>query len=426
MNVFCTQCGARVAASGTMFCAECGAALPTAFPESEGFSQSPKPPRYQTEVDLPSNVVDLPSNEVDLPSKVVDLPYRVVDLPVRESGHEKDRITVSSQRMARKPQRAAPPTGGRRLLFGAVSVVASLLLLVSVTAGQAWYILKSGADSQTLKTSARAAFDELAFSEFPVAELAASSVAIPGVEPGDEFDLHEVIYDVIDEYYIENYGVEQEHIKELLEHDIFNDFLGDILEGGVDYIMGGEDSAIMPSDKIINLIEDNKDEIGDITGYQLVDTDFEDIAESLKESGLDDLTWSTAINESGDGAAPIRDGFLLFERYSVLLLVGIIALIIGLVVLLLSLNRGSTSRVFAYIGIPCVISGLSVLIASFSLASILAFVAQANGIPMTSQFTGALVSDIRTVMLYAGLTVLGVGVVAIFSKVMVGSLNKKV
>jgi hypothetical protein len=412
-------------ADDNLFCVGCGAAVAGAFSEPEKFSASPpEPQKINTVTDLPSTVVDLPSNVVDMTSNVVDLP---VQSNTSKNAPKNSEVTVKPEDLSKssKPKKekssAKPPLSkGKRVLIAIASVLSSIVLFASVTTGQSWFIMKNGVNNQTVKAMARAAFDDIPFTEVPL-----SDIPVAGVDlPGEGVYLHEAIFDTIDEYYVDTFGVEEDHIKELLEHDVLRNFLGDIIDGGIDYIMGGEDTAIMTSDKVVSLIHDNADEIGEITGYQLVDTDFEDISNVLKQGGLDDLTWSSAGIVSGEVSA-VRKILSIFESSPILVLSGIIAVIAVFTVLLFLLNRRRASNALVYFGVPCLISGLAVTVSSFFVNVLFRHIAGELGLSSPAVLQDAF-SGAGGVILYCGLTVTGIGAVAVVVKIIIKSLNKKI
>jgi len=238
--------------------------------------------------------------------------------------------------------------------YKVLSVMFSFFLLAAILAGQVGFILKNQINQQTVKTMAIDAFRELDLSKIVPSDL---------IGENQSFILQNVIYDAIDEYYIQSFGVEQENIDELLEQEQFQDFFDDIIDGGIEYITGGEDTQIVSTKKIINLIQDNQDEIERITGYRLVDTDFEDIEKVLREAGLDDMTWGTALDSASDYA--LRPIFAAYYRYMTIAFVMIAIIITASLFTLYYLNRHRASDVLMYFGVPCILSGVIVMISSF-------------------------------------------------------------
>jgi len=314
------------------------------------------------------------------------------------------------------------PAGASRVFATIASVLISIILFATLISGQSWFILRNSVSNHSIKTMVRAAFDEMIFAEFPVpAFIDSDTVSIPGVESGNDIILHEVIFDTIDEYYTETFGVEKDHVKELLEHEVLREFLGDIIDNGIDYIMGGEDGEIVSSNRIRNLIEQNSGEIEKITSYSLVGTDYEDIERVLHESGIDNLTWGSAFGTSNE-IDTVRGVFALFDRYSAISLIVIIVTTVVLTVLLVIINRRRASNVLLYFGIPCAVSGGIVAVSGLVVYEIFRIITNNFNFPIS---LNNVFSGVGNTMVFTGLVILGGGIASIIVRVMIGAMRKK-
>ena len=294
-----------------------------------------------------------------------------------------------------------------------ISIILAILLVIPILTGQVGFILRNQINHQTVKTMARDVFAELDFSKILPSDLIGTQ---------ESFILQDVIYSTIDEYYIQSFGVEQENIGELLEQEEFNNSFEDIIDGGVEYITSGEDSQIVSTDKLMGLIENNQDEIERITGYRLVDTDYEDIKKVLTDAGLDGLTWGTAIDSAGDGALK----GLFFMYYGSLAIVNIVSVvvIIVMVIIIYLLNRHRASNVLAYFGVPCIVAGVSVMTSSLFIKGIFTVIIKMFDLNSSGGLYNTL-TDMGNVVMYTGLTVTCIGAAAVVARIVVVSTGKR-
>jgi hypothetical protein len=391
MKLYCRNCGVKLD-DDSLFCNKCGAAVPEAFPEPETFSSAPvRDVGQQAPVKL-SEPPDSPSEN----SVMVEF----------EPDFDEER-----------PESVKLP---RKAWVTVASTMLSIILFVVISAGQAWFVLQNTVSNQAIKAMARTVLGELDFTALTVSDFVdTDSVSIPGVEPGEEAGLQDVIFDTIDGYYTETFGVKQDHIKELLQHPAARDFLGEIIDGGVDYITGGDDSNIVTSERVTNLILENSGEIERITSYKLVETDYEDIAEVLRESGLDDITWGSAIGEFG-GVNSIRTALARFDSYSDVIMIVILSSAAIILVLMIVLNRRRVSNSALYFGIPCVVSGAFVVAARFILLNAFKAVALTMFGVSVDVILNAF-SGVTDIVMYTGIVTLGAGVITII----IGIIGKK-
>ncbi|MCL1866694.1 MAG: hypothetical protein FWF82_04725, partial [Oscillospiraceae bacterium] len=314
-----------------------------------------------------------------------------------------------------------PPPGIVAVIF---SVVTSIALFCVLTAGQAWFIVRDGINNKTVLTMTKAVIDTVNIADFPIFNyISANDFEMhDGVSlKGDEL-LARAIYNTVDDYFIQKFGIDEDSIGELLERRELRNFLYEVIEGGIGYIMGGDDTYIVKSEKIIKLIKDNESRIKEITDYKLVQSDYNDISEVLTESGIDDLTWDGAFGL----ALKEPRNFLSFIQRSMTVIMVIIAVSAAvLTAILILLNRRRLSGVLMYFGIPCIVSGAGILLTALVIDMIF------NQLKREFGFGAETVSAIQqsfsqvtqNVVLYSGLTVLGTGVVAVAVKVVLSKFK---
>ncbi|MCL1788810.1 MAG: zinc ribbon domain-containing protein [Oscillospiraceae bacterium] len=470
MSYYCTQCGTRVINDDALFCHKCGAALAHAFEVVKPLDgQSPpvgsssafevvkpldgqSPPAGSSsafEAVKPSESVQVVSAAEERPIKIKN-PYfddeeqeentEESEKNQKGEGHLKEGAGAGSENGSEKESAnetvAAAETEQlkpvsketkrrKNPLIAVFGVLISMILFAAVTAGQAWFVLKDSINNQAVRAAARAVADEVDFAEISVPEFVnGNDVSIPGVVARTA--LPDAIYNTIDDYYREVFGVESNHIRELLQSDVFRKFLGEIIDNGVDYIMGEEGGVIITSDKIAELIEENKDEIEDITSYSLVESDLDDIKRVLGESGINSLTWDLATENTADTFL-IRSAFSLVDRQPLISLVVIIAAVVILIILLAVLNRRHISNTLLYFGIPCMFSGGLFIAGRIIGADLISrWATREFGVsPVAMNAVTDAFSGTENVILYSGIIVAGAGLIAVIVRIILHGLRKK-
>jgi hypothetical protein len=466
MNHFCNQCGTKLAAD-TLFCTNCGAAVAKRFaeeptveavetleslPEPETFSaipiaveeestpvpiaieEEPAPIAIEESTPEPPPVPQQPPPPVAVAEPLPAQPI-VIDVPA-EGG-------IASTG-------TVPLSGGKKVLIAIASVFISIFLFGMATAVQSWVILQEGLNNQTVSAMARAVLNTTDLTEFPIFDIVDASDINAHLHEGvslrgDEV-LYEAIFATIDDYYkntcfradcydyeCERHGMRAENIKELIEHRALMNFLGSIIDGGVEYIMGGEDSRIIRSEELVRLLERNEEDIRRITQYPIGEyrdlqgrsTDYEDIRYVLQTSGIDDITWGSTLGDNTE-ITSLRDAFRRFERHSILLLVILIVLIVGMSVLLVILHSRRLSNSLYYFGIPCALSGTMMIVLNFLIN--IFFEAFTDSFSFGNRELQAMqdtfTNESGNVILFSGLVVFGIGAAAIAVKVVMGLLKK--
>jgi len=403
LSHFCTQCGTKLI-QDALFCSRCGAAIPEAFEEPESFSTQPPIPA-EIAVEAADDLTEISIEPV------CDNTDNTNDSPLAD-------LTAYSDSVIPESTASEPERSDKRVLVALASILVSIVLFAVITAGQTWFVLKNGINNHTVKTAAKAVFDEVDIAEFPVAGVVdGSAVSIPEFpeSPNVEEDvLYKAIFNTVDDYYKEIFGVDENHIKELLESEIFRGFISGIIDDYVDYIMGSDDIRVIASENIVSLIESNKDEIERITSYSLVESDFEDIRTVLQKSGLDNLTWDTAVGAGNDGLA-VRNVFSILNRYPSIVLIAIITATVLLTALLIMLNRRRVSDTLLYFGITCVASG-GVFLCGRVIGAYLLFDWIANKLGLGDTPAYAVqdaFSEAKNIIMISGISVIGTGLIII-------------
>ncbi|MCL2035936.1 MAG: zinc-ribbon domain-containing protein [Oscillospiraceae bacterium] len=479
MNLFCTQCGTKLG-EGSIFCTQCGTklsppiseppfgeiaapitvaeALPVVeialppivtqeesvtLPEPELFSFAPPASSSSSSLPQESAPPFVPAaseaNESDLVgvtepvfAGVPDLPYSPDSPGLSDSTDSIEVVTSQEVMQVEKPSKP-PQSKGTKILIAIASVLISVVLFAAATAGQSWFILQNSIKNQTVGAMARAAINSVDLAEFPIFDYVNADDFIEQLHEGvrgnftGEEVLYQAIYNSIDDYYKQEAGIEEKDIIALLEQEEFLNFLGNVVDGGVDYFLGGNDSKIVSTREVRNLLQNNKnkDLIRDITGWRLDDErDVADIENFLKNSGLEDLTWGSAVGNSSN-TGTVRN-FLAFGS-GMLMIVLIAVVFVGFVALLLFLNRRRMTNSLMYAGIPLCVSGGVVVAASILANMVFGWLGDGLGIggSVVRAIRNAFTSGVGTNMIVCGTIVFGVGAVAIGVKVVISLAQRK-
>jgi hypothetical protein len=405
MNNFCTQCSEKLI-DGSLYCQKCGA------------KQCAASAALDTEPDF------LPDFDTESVSEPVDSPPPE---PLPDSGAGSDAalpVQESQQESQQEsPFREKKQSTAKKVLLTVASVFTSIALFTAVTAGASVFILQQTVNTRTVQTMASSLVDEFNIAEFTLPEIA--GISIPGHESGAEAPLYELIYNTLHEHYIEEYGISESHVRELLEHEQFKAFVGGVVEKGVEYVVSGgnNEERIISSDGVVNLLRENAGQIEEISGFAFDEALFGQIRDSLRESGIDELTWGSAIGEF-EAITEVRNTFDLVSRWSVPVLVISIAVAVALTVLIVLFNRRKLSRTLLYAGIPFAAAGIGFAVGGLITDLILTQVANQLGAPF-GQILQNTFSQTSSIVLNTGLAVLLAGSAAIIAKVAVNVAAKR-
>ncbi len=213
------------------------------------------------------------------------------DEEVEEAEEEAYEEEDYEEEVEEKRNNANPPKKTRKKMsvlekIGAVLVC--ILLFVVLLVGAVANIVKNTLSEDTVTEIV----DDIEISDITVGDLM-------DCEDSD-MSLSEYIYSQMDEEVLDNYGVTEKQVEELLEEDDIKDFLTDIMADYCDYICTGDTTPKITSKKIISLVEDNEDKIYEITGYQVKESDYELIRNLEDDGTLDALDVSVLEEENSD------------------------------------------------------------------------------------------------------------------------------
>ncbi|MCL1903313.1 MAG: zinc ribbon domain-containing protein [Oscillospiraceae bacterium] len=437
MSYYCTQCGTKVINDDALFCHKCGAALAHAFNNVVKPMDEQSPPADSSIAKQPiisySNE-QFDENEEEFKEKLKEeLNIESSDDNTNDNDEEfseefkdepEDESAIAVA--AVKTEKPVPEKKKRRRnpLIAILGIILSIMLFIAVTAGQAWFVLNESIQKKAVKAAAKVITEEVDFSSISVPGFVNEKyVTIPGVDA--RIALPDAIYGTIDDYYREIFGVESDHIRELLQSDVFRSFLGAIIDDGAGYITGNDSGVIVTSARIVELIQDNKDEIEDITSYTLVESDFDDIKKVLTESGLDALTWDLATDTPDTFL--IRNAFSIVDNQPIISLVSLIAVIVILIALLAVINRRRISNTLLYFGIPFIVSGGVFIACRLIGADLISrrIISEFGVDAATMNSIMSAFSGTESIVLYSGIIVAGAGIIAVIIRIILHGLRKK-
>jgi hypothetical protein len=353
-----------------------------------------------------------------------------------ESDTKSESITVT---FTEPPGESATPTAptrvstGRKVAFAALSVVTSLALFFTITLAMSVIVARQTVRLQTVQAMARLIVEDVDVGELQVGGVIdVMSVTIPDFgrnQIGSNTILSEVIFNSLHDYYITTYGVGEDEVRQLLSNRELNRFIGEIAAQGVEFIMTGDNhrDAIIGSERLVSLVQNNAAEIERVTGFPFdSNPEYETILrDTLSRSGIDNLTWGSALDSGTPVFREIRSGFENFNRFSVMILVAAIVVAVGLAVALVALNLRRKTNALLYFGIPCIVSGITAIVASILTGLFLRWMAEAAGLSTTLTVEIAIqraFSEITNGLLAAGVICLVAGALMVAGKIAVVAL----
>ncbi|MDR0222505.1 MAG: zinc ribbon domain-containing protein [Oscillospiraceae bacterium] len=420
-NVFCTQCGAKLS-PGVVFCTDCGAkapAVPFAFggeaindgdfelpegfdlPEPEEIEPAAPiipPPAEQAapaapiippfaEQAAPAAPIIQPPAEQAAPAAPIIPPPADTEFDIKNAEPFLAEERVGGD-FSREPGvlPVKPPSGAAKFFTAVFSVFLSVILFAALTCAQASVIIRLTFSENTVKNMVKG----VDFANISV------EADIRGVDLDGGETLSEAIYKSIDEYYTETFDISEGDIEEMLESDLLKDFLAEIISKNGDYLLGGEGNAtIVSADDIVNFLDENRDEIRDMTGYTLVASDLTDIRKALEDGlGGGGLSWDDVTRDISVGLGIIRSALSI---YALIIIAVLAALIITLIILI---NRRLTAALI-YCGVTAAVSGGCVAASRFFAGYAYSGVAEAVGVDK-SAVSSALAPAWNAVLLTGG------------------------
>jgi hypothetical protein len=439
MNQFCGKCSAKLNEDDAAFCPGCDAALPSAFPEPEVFSSEPTVDTAVTPVAEPVPEVAIVSETLppEPAPEVAAVPEATAAVPevavaaASEPPPMPPSVAVATVAKSPKPPRST----GMRVLFALLSVLVSIVLLMTITLGQAVFVARETVQPSTVQAMARAVIEEIEFGDVRVGgAISDMNVEMPDFarETSGDGLLNEVIFNSIHEYYITTYNLQPDEIRRALNNREVNRLVADIVDKGIEFIMTGENERqrIISTESVVRLVRSNAAELENITGFAFdANEEYERILrESLARSGVADVTWGDLDNSSDSVLHDVRGFFATFNRWSLWILIAAIVVTVGLIVALVAMNRRRTNALL-FVGIPAIVSGGGLAISSFLTNLILRWIVSEAGFEDLSRGAQSAVdsafSSVTNAILMAGLFTLVAGVLMIVARVVVGAVFKK-
>jgi hypothetical protein len=306
-----------------------------------------------------------------------------------------------------------------KALIVASSVFLSLVLLVAVTGTAAGFIARTALSAESIQTITRTVVREMDLSE--VYSIAVASSDNSGLNADEDATLAAAILDNIDDYYIETYDIDEDAIAEILENEALLEFAADIFAGLGEFLTGGLDGEelIITPDEVVDFIEENREDIEEITGYTFDESDFDDIREALTET-LADVTWG-AVMEEVMYEIPV-DLDTIRGMVSVQMLIALLGAAALLTALIIFANRKSF-RGLIYCGAAGVLAGTLLLFAQLAFGIVYSLAEEHLGLA-EAQVSEAL-SGVRGTLVLTGVLVLIAGLLTIAAGIVVPIIKNR-
>lgn len=347
--MFCGQCGQSLP-DGSKFCYLCGAVVSRsvqadAVPADEDVivlgPEEDNPGASECSKDYVYNSDAVKIDHVRVAAPIPAYANDGSDYPVLES-----EASGSDSKAETAPAAKPGSSVGRVLLSLLLSLVLVVFSLAAIIdAGLRCYLYSGSIENY-------------------LSGFAASSITLPGMD-GQSISLEDFLEDITDGDFETLYGIPAEDAVAFFESDTFHDFLRDTAANYMNYFTkGGKLKNPLSKDMLLDFIEENDDEIYELTGYTFMReidgkrTDELDL--DMLEQTFDNMRW-----EKFDAKA-LTD-LLGFDpgRISLVFTLGFVICLAAaaflLAVLICSVNRWR-SLGFSFVGISLALSGGSLTI----------------------------------------------------------------
>lgn len=280
---------------------------------------------------------------VILPVDQMDQREALGEAPKLEAGN----VIVKPANTADKKEKKPAKVVGTGAKVGSVflSILAFLLTFTFLVA----LFLKLTLSQGALEVS----IQKINYTGIELGELLADSDLDIDVEEGDT--TIDVVYEALSEH--GRVDISKGDVEEIFEETSFTDYISEKLSGYARYAVTGAEPDEITAREIVRLVQENRDEIEEITDLEITSEDLDELESYLEEDGVLDSISLDKIDETLEEKNV--DKLRTFFSNTVLLIIIIVALLllIGDIVLISRLHR-KVKAPLSYIGIPVLTAGL--------------------------------------------------------------------
>ena len=327
-------------------------------------------PSYEQPVQTEAPAFDQPA-----PSDTFEQPAPADELPVQEAAYEQPQATTYDQPQAsdypypasyqndtpvaataldyyaspiEKKKGGGPLSAIASIFLGVLLAVAGILLIAKFAVGgltDSGKMLIQPFDSKPGKIEVGEFIKEQRY----------------GTKVDDDATLAEVVYANLSKSDKKNTSVED--IEDYLNN---SEDLKALLEGKaqeyLDVISGSESEAAITTDDIVGFIDDHRDEIGDLIGRKIKNSDLKTLQKNLDKSKLEK---NTGVDEEKVDKIPLKGLLGIFMSDNILVLIAIIAAMVLLYLLILLAKLHKPYSSFRVAGTALIISTIVGIVAVF-------------------------------------------------------------
>jgi hypothetical protein len=268
-----------------------------------------------------------------------------------------------------------------------ITVLLSVLIVILCTLASAVYILRS-------------VVNENAIDSF-VDEIDVSEVKVGFVDGSRNDSLTEAVLEYSQE--LTNAPLTEREAEKILEEDFVRDFVSDKMNDYVDDFLHNTGDGVIEAKEIEKLLEKNRDEIEDITGYYLTDTDIQNIYDRVKKD-LRKTELSDYRDDYSSSFALVRS----LMSYPFMFIMVFLAVVCVVVIAILSSDRLTALRCA---GISLVITGILDLIIGLLIGG--AATKLNSAVALGKKFWSQLLSPAKSAGIATGLVLAVIGAVCI-------------
>lgn len=277
------------------------------------------------------------------------------------------------------------------------SVVVCVAIFCVTVLAVGWLALRYSLDNAVLQT---------AVMNVDVAEIE--------LNDGEKINLTNVIYNGIVENLPEGMEVDKNDVSDFLNEKKVKTFIAEKLADYTGYLKGESQNASVKSREITNFIKKNESLLKEKIGYTPSASDYEKIELGLSEIGFEQKSNINAVEESLNVNLEAVRGFL--SKY---IFVVISAILVSLIIVLAIINKKKFATFLAYLGTVFAINGLGLVIAVSAVIIALSYAIS------ELKWAKALISVPERAVQNMGVLLLAVGVLLIFTSVIIRKLQSK-